>query len=41
MRIILWLFAVVSVCALVGAFVLVPVLKALLEGTLAQSMDTL
>jgi len=39
MRIILWLLAVVSVCAFVGAFVLVPVLKALLEGTPPQDFE--
>ena len=39
MRIILWLLAVVAVCALVAAFVLVPVLKALLEGTPPQDTE--
>ena len=32
MRIILGLLAVVAICALVGSFVFIPVLKALLEG---------
>ena len=36
MHIILWLLTVMAVCALVGAFVFVPVLKALLEGTPPQ-----
>ena len=39
MRIILWLLAVVAVCALVAAFVLVPVLKALLEGAPLQDTE--